>query len=75
MTYSHRNGETEPPTEADRYWFDGFRIKHNGNRAHIRDIVTTDDNGNVYNDVDGEMNPVATYEGRWWGPIVPPWAE
>lgn len=71
--YSHRNGETEPPTIAARFWFDGWRTKHNGNRVHVMDLVETNKRGGVYNDTDGETNDAVEYSGHWWGPISPPW--
>lgn len=73
--YLHRNGETEPPTVAGRYWFDGYRTKSNGNRAHVMDMVETNERGSVYNDVDGLTDEPHAYKGKWYGPIVAPWED
>lgn len=71
--YSHRNGETTPPEVMGRYWFSGWRTKHNGNRARVYDLVEIMESGGVYNDGDGIVDDVASYLGKWWGPVIPPW--
>ena len=63
QTYSHRNGETEPPTVNGWYWYyhedDWYGMYH----------VT----GDRY-----ELGPISgvlseEFEGQWWGPVVAPW--
>lgn len=71
--YVHRNGETEPPTVAGRYWFNGHRTKQNGNRVRVMDLVEVNVYCGVYNDTDGETDAFASYVGQWWGPVIPPW--
>lgn len=62
--YSHRNGETEPPSESGYYWFDGFVIMSSGNRLRVRDML------------EPEQEPRdRTYEGQWWGPVTSPWEQ
>jgi hypothetical protein len=73
MTYSHRNGEMEPPEIMGYYWFVG---KINGSKPHARD-------GRHY-----EMMLLLPYQiavggklffreditdAQWWGPVTPPW--
>jgi hypothetical protein len=65
--YSHRNGETESPTEAGWYWFlfddspiDYLEIVCVGDR-YCRRMYAYDDE---------VMNKL---QGRWWGPVTPPW--
>lgn len=63
--YTHRNGETEPPTEPGNYWFKGvllFLDSPGREREETTLIV------NVSLDF-----VLDKYEGQWWGPIVPPW--
>lgn len=70
--YSHRNGETEPPTKAGWYWFKGSVSvgNHLGFSVHF-DVVRLDDSQLVAfpNDY---MATLRNVTGRWWGPIVPP---
>jgi hypothetical protein len=71
--YSHRNGETEPPTVEGRYWFDG---KVDGELYRGLTVA-----GSQYEDVriwpDTYMGWNAlsdfAFEGQWWGPVTPPW--
>lgn len=64
--YSHRNGETEPPTIDEGYfWFhtDDSVIQPHG-MIHIFDGACFED---------GKMWDIAELTGRWWGPVTPPW--
>lgn len=74
--YSHRNGETEPPTEAGYYFFRGRKMRH-PRRTSVGAMVR------VWQG-DGEMrtqlrtcSPCSVDEmvGRWWGPVTPPWED
>jgi hypothetical protein len=72
MTYTHRNGETAPPTEPGRYWFNGvFNSKGTYNIVGI--VESNQIPGTTYNDVTGEVLKNSDYTGQWWGPMVPPW--
>lgn len=69
ITYSHRNGETEPPTIDEAwYWFDGGLndIEHPRGVLYIFDGATY---------ADGEMWSISELKGRWWGPVTPPWGD
>lgn len=80
MNYSHRNGETEPPTQWGDYWIseriDGeyyepeiLRVCYynRGSGLAVADFTPTDDN---------YMTPIADVDARWWGPIeMPRWDE
>lgn len=82
MTYTHRNGETEPPTIPGDFWYKG-KLHHRGH---------TDESRNYHHDcggmfhiyphwhtnklcIDGEecIHYMEDAEGQWWGPVVPPW--
>ncbi len=74
MTYTHRNGSTDIPTEDGKYWFVGVRVHPRGIHHAEADIVECRG---------GEINPYVDYTwpnpilwlGLWWGPLVSPWAE
>jgi hypothetical protein len=76
MTYSHRNGETEPPTKPGWYWVKGTESysvwdalqmryvdrKYQGARmAYRMDSIGQES----IEDIGGKL--------QWWGPVVPPW--
>lgn len=73
MTYSHRNGETEPPTVEGYYWYvedDDTPGKHNDSAGvaymlHGGDCVGTF----------GRVRHTSQLPGKWWGPVIPPWQE
>lgn len=81
MTYAHRNGESGPPTVAGWYWFSGMvlqdgyvvygdvweQILYCINPAYNIDPPVIA--------VAGEHLKLDGFQGRWWGPIVPPWEE
>lgn len=76
-TYTHRNGETEAPTEdgfigTGRYWFKGEMTSGDCGTYQIVGIVECY-LAHVYNDETGETLPKSACVGQWWGPIVPPW--
>lgn len=63
--YTHRNGETEPPTVKGNYWFKGILlfIDSPGREREETSLVV-----NVSLDF-----MLDKYVGRWWGPVMPPW--
>jgi hypothetical protein len=80
--YSHRNGETEPPTEEGFYWicFDDSRY------PSAWEIVRVFLDGDAPKDVTrfivflmGNEDYASTVEYdnayRWWGPVSPPWGD
>lgn len=78
-TYSHRNGESEPPTITDEYfWLD----RDEEDDVFWREIVYImpgfDDVMPYIQDFDGfdlRTWAVTDLQGRWWGPVTPPWEE
>lgn len=75
MTFSHRNGETEPPTVAGRYWFDGYRIWSDSKGQNVKDIVEINERGWIYNCIGGWTDSLMDFNGKWYGPIVAPWED
>lgn len=74
MTYTHRNGETEPPTEAGEYWFIGEVY---GKWLAEKVDVRLRGKGFGASTSEGSYE-VSEFRGsRWWGPIIeiPPWTE
>lgn len=65
--YSHRNGETEPPTKEGWYWFKG-RTYDNGNASGTWFVSTV-----TRPVVASEEGELTDWEGQWWGPVSPPW--
>ena len=78
MTYSHRNGETTPPTEYGAYWLQGqidnaYQTEPPGEIVLYsdRDVWATDQPMvEVWGD--NTVYPLAACAGRWWGPIPTP---
>lgn len=71
--YTHRNGGTAAPTETGIYWFDG--AIGGIPRQTILAAEESDASGKLLAWPaweDGWVYP-SECEGRWWGPIVPPW--
>lgn len=82
MTYSHRNGETEPPTVRGCYIYQGKIIKPGQVRGSYHRtcglvIGASDDLrfriGNLGFGRGGEAVCVRDCSGQWWGPITLPW--
>jgi hypothetical protein len=70
MAYTHRNGETEPPTQQGMF---GFRPSSNS-EGWIVDVVEV--NGRlerIMSYSDDETMPIDEFDGQWWGPITGPW--
>lgn len=82
--YSHRNGETEPPTMKGYYWVKGFATI-NGVIMRLSLMLTVADwhNSAMYAKLpDGGLVTVrgtstgfasAEWNCEWWGPVMPPW--
>lgn len=75
MSYSHRNGETEPPTMAGMF---GFRHSA-GKRGWIVDVVERHGKFervmDYMDDDDDSTLSIEDFDGQWWGPITGPWDE
>lgn len=71
MRYSHRNGETEPPTETGYYWF-RYNVKTE-QLCHICQVRRRVHSGlyAVWPGVDFQED-VDELAGRWYGPILEP---
>lgn len=79
MTYSHRNGETNEPTERGWYWFDGLQV-WSGETIAKRPVLVEREDGELgstywYGANDDEKDACADgwLRGQWWGPVTPPW--
>jgi hypothetical protein len=86
VTYTHRNGETEPPTIEGMYWFRG-----KGRSEFGYGPTTIECEGRTwvrFSELDGAIyGPFVSIEGnellqiglevegQWYGPIVPPWED
>jgi hypothetical protein len=74
--FSHRNGETEPPTEEGEYWFRGeVGGESYAGRVPVSVWVSFKQKlmaQNPFSYVDVDMY---NFVGQWWGPIVPPWED
>jgi hypothetical protein len=76
MNYSHRNGETEPPTVPGWYWVQRVKpfiwgrvlkmdLYHDEDTEYL---YVEDDEGREFRLPDAFGN-----DSRWWGPLMPPW--
>lgn len=65
--YSHRNGETEVPAVGGLYWYIN---DENPDSALTGMLEVKIINGNtiIWTDY-----PYTLGQGRWWGPVTPPW--
>jgi hypothetical protein len=79
MTYLHRNGETDPPTEPGYYWFSfGWRNKTSDTvkGGLVASVYISAANALavalMYSDVRYSQDQL---DGRWWGPVTPPWEQ
>jgi hypothetical protein len=74
MTYSHRNGETKPPTiHEEYYWFEAdenSRVLARTGCYYIYSFYSVDDPARLAGDDGAHIDKL---KGRWWGPVTPPW--
>lgn len=79
MTYSHRNGETELPTEEGRFWLKGNVVVRQIVDEHIQYAslvsIYKRSGWRVILEDYGSRTNLKKCDGQWWGPIVPPWDE
>jgi hypothetical protein len=79
-TYSHRNGETEPPTRCGDYWVSD-RIDGEYYEPEILHVCHYNRGSGLAVDIfdtanDNYMTPVVNVDARWWGPIeMPSWEQ
>lgn len=73
QTYSHRNGETEPPTQVGHYWFKG--IVNGYSVAEKVTVMMWTGSGALRVIGIDEGSRLEHFHGQWWGPEseVPPW--
>lgn len=82
--YSHRNGETEPPTISGRYWLKGHMPQGTKDEpwgydfGEHEDVPYEIDAERGMIDLDGTCyrKPIFAFVGQFWGPVqmpVPPW--
>ena len=74
--YSHRNGETEPPTVDGWYWWSGTVIGAYAEKGLVNITVPRNDaNIQIWPSwCDGWLG-AKDMQGQWYGPIVPPWED
>lgn len=76
MMYTHRNGETIPPTETGRYWFKGMvrSMQYNAITSVINDDEYAGYLAAWYEFCgDGWFESTKAFNGQWWGPVLAPW--
>jgi hypothetical protein len=64
--YSHRNGETEPPTEDGWYWVSSPPPVFREGTVLVVD-------GCVYDFQEDQFTLDELAGVQWWGPVTPPW--
>lgn len=77
--YSHRNGESEPPTAKGFYWLreDGAdggvvpviwqaEIRYRGNVDIRAGWIVSGEIDHYVDELD---------DAQWWGPLTPPWSD
>lgn len=69
--YSHRNGETEPPTTDGYFWFKG--TLQDETASGLVDVFTYQDRVDLAPLWEHGNYPAACFVGRWWGPVLMPW--
>lgn len=80
QTYSHRNGETEPPTVEGTYWFRG-KIHHRDYAHDVAGLKVVSEHwryeGHEHWLVESEEceDRLKDAEGQWWGPVEAPWQD
>lgn len=73
-SYSHRNGETTPPTEVGEFWFKGWV---RGYPVAEKVVVMRRANRGLCVIGVEASSFIEDFDGQWWGPIVvvTPWKE
>jgi len=74
--YSHRNGETEPPTVEGWYWWIGTVVGSYTEKGLVS-VTVPRDNSKIQiwpSWCDGWLG-IEDMLGEWWGPLVPPWGD
>lgn len=81
MTYTHRNGESDPPQDEGHYWFHGW-LCNAVTRARSREYTFKEGPLKVYHPETAPLLMCALHgivvyqvdnlEGRWYGPIEEP---
>lgn len=79
--YSHRNGETEPPTLNEEYFW--FRFSNDESPIIVEGMffmqIGYEDDSIFKNgvlDTGGEFKSFDELPlGQWWGPVTPPWEQ
>ncbi len=74
MKYTHRNGETEPPTIYEQdYWFrcNNKKDPDDGPEDGLVYLSIKSDHS-IYDHM-GERYSLDNMTGQWWGPVTPPW--
>jgi hypothetical protein len=75
--YSHRNGETEPPSLPEKYfWYKATDPEDFGfEGVYFTQTEGCQEEDGVL-DVDLDFTPYRNLPpGRWWGPVSPPWEQ
>lgn len=76
QAYSHRNGETEPPTVDGPYFFDGMYDAFGDGEENlaiwdtVRDMVWVMRGAVSIQEWSGSFDETT---GKWYGPITAPW--
>lgn len=75
--YSHRNGETEPPTEEGYFWLEGNsgRIEFGKGWGTSQPHYVFPRANCIHLDRDNTIR-LSSFTGRFWGPVtmpVTPW--
>lgn len=74
IRYSHRNGESDAPTIFNQwYWF----YSEDDAGIFAEGVFYIDPDGWLQNTLNptGESDAYSLndLQGRWWGPVTPPW--
>lgn len=72
VTYTHRNGDIEPPTIEGLYWFDGTAESDEKIKRPIQ-VLTASGETLAWNDAVLSFREIEEFTGLWWGPVMPPW--
>ena len=65
--YSHRNGETEPPTEEGYYW------SSDNDTDYMSGVVQVSESYVFGSLSEFDKGYLELFKGQWWGPVTPPW--